>query len=96
MIELKINKDGSFKIIVALGKQDINNRDITCQDPIFNIIGQSSDHVILGINKNKIMEKALKQLEDLEVGNIISFNLNYFGLLSCITSPFVKKYYIKG
>ena len=27
--------------------------------------------------------------------NIISFNLNYFGLLSCMNSPFVKRKYIK-
>ena len=27
------------------------------------------------------------------VGDIISFNLNYFGLLSCMTSPYVKKVY---
>jgi hypothetical protein len=36
-------------------------------------------------------DKAEKDFSNYRVGGIISFNLNYFGLLSCMTSPFVRK-----
>jgi hypothetical protein len=32
----------------------------------------------------------------LEPGSVISFKLDYFGVLSCMTSTFVKKKYIEG
>ena len=95
IIETKKRKGEVNKIILALGIQVVDRRNIFCQDPILNIIGQSSDHTILGIKKNDTIKRAPNNLVNLEAGNIISFNLNYFGLLSCMTSTFVKKHYVK-
>ena len=95
IIETKKRKGEVNKIILALGIQDVDCRNIFCQDPILHIIGQSSDHTILGIKKSDTVKIGPNNLVNLEAGNIISFNLNYFGLLSCMTSPFVKKHYVK-
>jgi len=32
--------------------------------------------------------------QKLNVGDIVKFRLDYFGLLSCMTSPFVVKKYV--
>jgi predicted amino acid racemase len=50
-----------------------------------NIIGSSSDHIILEITKSII-----------NVGDKIRFKLNYSALLSAMTSPFVKKVIINN
>ncbi|GAH19852.1 unnamed protein product [marine sediment metagenome] len=50
---------------------------------------------ILGIEEDKF-RKSRDDYLNLEAGGIISFNLDYFGLLSCMTSPFIKKSYIEG
>lgn len=94
IIEVK-RKDGDvYKIILALGLQDVNSRNIHCTSPDLYIIGQSSDHTILGIKGDKFKKK-----EDfcliLKTGGTVSFNLDYFGLLSSMTSPFIKKSYIE-
>ena len=92
IIEVKKKQDEAYRIILALGIQDVDCRNIFCRDPILYIKGQSSDHTILGIKNSGRPD----DLVNFEAGNIISFNLNYFGLLSCMTSPFVKKQYIEG
>jgi len=95
IIEVK-RKDGKvYKVILALGLQDVDSKNIYCCSPGLYIIGQSSDHTILGIEEDKFM-KSRDGYSNLEAGGIISFNLDYFGLLSCMTSPFIKKSYIEG
>lgn len=95
IIEVKKRNDKIYKIILALGLQDANSKNIHCSIDYLNVVNQSSDHTILSV-----MEERLKKHGDdasnLEAGGIISFNLDYFGLLSCMTSPFVKKKYIEG
>jgi predicted amino acid racemase len=46
---------------------------------------QSSDHTVFLADRDI----------NFEVGDIISFQPDYFGLLSCMTSPFVKKLYLE-
>ncbi|MBU4483688.1 MAG: alanine racemase [Actinomycetia bacterium] len=95
IIEVK-RKDGKvYKVILALGLQDVDSKNIYCCSPGLYIIGQSSDHTILGIEEDKF-KKSMDGYLNLEAGGIISFNLDYFGLLSCMTSPFIKKSYIEG
>jgi len=95
IIEVKRRNGRVYEIILALGLQDVNSSNISCCDSDLYIIGQSSDHTILGIKKAKSRKNEDNYLK-LETGEIVSFNLNYFGLLSCMTSPFVKKRYIEG
>ena len=95
IIEVK-RKDGKvYKVILALGLQDVDSKNIYCCSPGLYIIGQSSDHTILGIKEDKF-RKSRDDYLNLEAGGIISFNLDYFGLLSCMTSSFIKKSYIEG
>jgi len=48
---------------------------------------------MLELNPKNIDNDKEKDFLYSAVGGIISFNLNYFGLLSCMTSPYVKKVY---
>jgi predicted amino acid racemase len=93
IIEVKKKEGNVYNIILALGLQDVNSKNIHCTDPDLYIIGQSSDHTILGMKKDESKRK-----EDIclipETGGTVSFNLDYYGLLSSMTSPFIKKSYI--
>jgi len=94
IIEVKKKDGGAYKIILALGLQDVSSSNIYCCNPDLYTIGQSSDHTVLGIKRSRD-KKTGNYFFDQEAGSIISFNLDYFGLLSCMTSPFVKKSYIE-
>ncbi len=89
IIEVKRKKGKPFRIILALGLQDVMLSDLMVLDNRLQPSGQSSDHTMLDIKIDSMESE--NEISDFEVGNIISFNLNYFGLLSSMTSPFVKK-----
>jgi predicted amino acid racemase len=95
IIEVKKKDSETYKVILALGLQDVSSKNIYCCSPGLYIMGQSSDHTILGIKEDR-SGKSRDDYLKLEAGGMISFNLDYFGLLSCMTSPFVKKSYIEG
>jgi predicted amino acid racemase len=67
------------RAILGIGQQDI---DIDGLIPYLDIdiLGGSSDHTILDIKDN-----------DIKVGDLIKFNINYMALLRGMVSPFVKK-----
>jgi predicted amino acid racemase len=71
------------RIIIALGRQDVLVSGLI---PISNlkILGSSSDHIILD-SKNSC----------LKIGVGVKFNLDYGSLLTAMTSPFIKKQFIK-
>ncbi|MGD9605322.1 MAG: ornithine racemase Orr [Bacilli bacterium] len=71
------------RAIVAIGKQDVFPENIHPFDPLINIIGASSDHLIVDIGKTPY-----------QVGDILSFKINYPGLLQLMTSAYVKKEYV--
>lgn len=74
------------RAILAIGRQDILINGLKPDDCSVEVIGASSDHLILDVTK----------CEDLyKVGDILSFNLSYGALLASMTSPYVKKYYEK-
>ena len=67
------------RVIIALGRQDVQVSNLKSNNKL-KMIGSSSDHIILdGENHN------------LEVGDEVSFSLDYGGLLATMTSPFVIK-----
>lgn len=70
------------RVILALGRQDVLVSGLRPNHNL-EILGSSSDHVVLDSNN-----------EDLKVGSEVKFNLDYGGLLSAMTSPFVKKEFI--
>jgi predicted amino acid racemase len=65
-----------------LGRQDILVSGLKPNNKI-EILGSSSDHIILDSENH-----------NLQVGDEVSFNLDYGCLLSAMTSPFIKKQFI--
>ena len=72
------------RAILALGKQDVSLSGIIPLDK-FEIIGASSDHMVIDV----------ENCPHIKVGDIVSFKLNYAGVLFAMTSPFVEKVYIE-
>jgi ornithine racemase len=93
IIEVKRKNNIPYRLIIAIGMQDIYMDNMYCVSPGMSIIKQSSDHTILELDSKNISSIKEKDFLNWSVGSIISFNLNYFGLLSCMTSPYVKKVY---
>ncbi|MGB3296610.1 MAG: alanine/ornithine racemase family PLP-dependent enzyme [Phormidesmis sp.] len=70
------------RAIVALGRQDVLISGLTAHDNL-EILGASSDHLILDSQNHR-----------LQVGDEVSFDLDYGGLLSAMTSPFIRKQFV--
>lgn len=70
------------RAILGIGKQDIDITSITLCDDELEILGASSDHMIIDITRSKL---------DLKVGDQIEFLLGYGGLMSASTSSYVYK-----
>jgi predicted amino acid racemase len=67
------------RIIIALGRQDSLVSGLQPNDDL-EILGASSDHIILDGKKTH-----------LQVGDEVTFGLDYGALLAAMTSPFVQK-----
>lgn len=74
------------RAIIAIGKQDTDIDSMTPLDENIDILGGSSDHIILDVTKSD---------KDYKVGDIVKFTLGYGGMLKTATSPYVEKVYIK-
>ena len=71
------------RAIIALGKQDTLISGLTC-DRTMEILGSSSDHLAIDSKKS-----------GLKVGGKVDFNLDYGSLLAAMTSPFIKKQFVR-
>lgn len=80
-----VDKGIRKRTICAIGKQDILPQNMVPDDRDIIIIGASSDHLILDITE---CHKAY------QVGSLVSFHLNYGGILSSMTSEYVSKSFI--
>ena len=72
------------RAIVAIGRQDTPPNGITPVDPGINILGASSDHMILDISDTQ---------QTYHVGDQIGFRLSYHGLLSMCNSDYIYRHY---
>lgn len=70
------------RAIVACGRQDVSIDKIIPYDEQINIIGSSSDHIILDVTHAD---------RDYLIGDIIQFKVSYGALLSLYTSEYVEK-----
>ena len=70
------------RAIIALGRQDVRISSLK-PDNSLEILGSSSDHIILDSNNR-----------NLQVGDEVKFDLDYSGILSAMTSPFIRKQFI--
>jgi len=75
------------RAILAVGKQDVDFRELKSLDKNITLLGSSSDHIIAGIWNHP---------ENYKVGDVIRFKLTYGSLLSLMTSDFVEKVYVKS
>ncbi|MCT4687238.1 ornithine racemase Orr [Vallitalea sp.] len=73
------------RAICAIGRQDVDPIHILPDDKRIEIIGSSSDHLILDVTDSN---------ENYNVGSILRFSLKYGSVLSLFTSEYVKKIYI--
>lgn len=72
----------SLRAIVDVGLLDIDHKDISALIPGIEIIGASSDMLILDLGENA---------ENLEVGDTIDFSMNYMAVLRAMNSDYVDK-----
>ena len=74
------------RAIIAIGKQDTDIDSMEPLDEKIDILGGSSDHIILDVTKSDTEYK---------VGDVVRFVLGYGGMLKTATSPYVEKAYVK-
>jgi predicted amino acid racemase len=67
------------QLILAVGRQDVDPDGLS-PPPGIEIIGSSSDHLVLDAGRHRI-----------SVGDEITFQINYSALLRAMTSPFIAK-----
>jgi predicted amino acid racemase len=76
------DKGDMLRAIIACGKQDVTYSQISPMDTRLEILGSSSDHMIIDATKAK---------DDYKVGGIMRFSISYGALLSLSNSEYVKK-----
>ena len=74
------------RAIVGIGKQDTDIGGMIPLDPKVDVLGASSDHMILDVTKSD---------KEYKVGDVVSFKLEYGAALHTATSPYVERAYIK-
>lgn len=72
------------RAIIAVGRQDVDSDNLHPIDRKIDILGASSDHLILDVTKSD---------NEYKVGDIISFKLSYSSLLRATTSGYVSRTY---
>ena len=72
------------RAILSIGRQDVRIEALTPVSEGMEILGGSSDHLLLDVTDSK---------EYIEPGSIISFRCAYSAVLSLTTSPYVEKKY---
>lgn len=73
------------RAIVALGKQDCRIEGLRPLDESIEILGASSDHMIIDVTGR----------HEIKVGDIMEFGMNYGAMLSLMTSEYVEKMVLK-
>ncbi|MCL2406559.1 MAG: alanine/ornithine racemase family PLP-dependent enzyme [Defluviitaleaceae bacterium] len=74
-----------LRAIVAAGRQDVDVSKITPLDADVEILGQSSDHMILNLTNCA---------KNYKIGDIVSFGISYGSLLSLSTSEYINKIWL--
>jgi predicted amino acid racemase len=80
-----IDKGNMARAICAIGVQDVRMDGLVPFDDNMEVLGCSSDHMIVDVTKSE---------HNYKVGETIQFKLKYGGILSVMTSEYVKKVYI--
>lgn len=73
------------RAILAIGRQDIDTDSLIPLDEKIEILGASSDHMILDVTNSD---------KNYKLGDIISFKLGYSATLKAFTSKYVNREYV--
>ena len=76
------NKGIRKRAILALGRQDVPLEGLIPEDNNIEILGASSDHLILDVNDSN---------DNFYLGKKLAFKINYIGMLSLTTSEYIEK-----
>jgi len=77
-------KGSRNQALLNIGRQDIQETGLSPKDVNLEILGATSDYLVVDLKSN----------ESFKIGEKIQFNLNYEALLRAMTSPYVSKVYI--
>ena len=72
----------SYRAILDIGLLDVDPKYLIAEDMEFDILGASSDMLILDLGKNP---------ENYKVGDLIKFRLKYMGALAILNSSYIEK-----
>jgi len=81
-INQKLYGKSSFRAILDIGLLDVDPKYLIPEDGEFEILGASSDMLILNLGTNP---------KEYKVGDLIKFNLKYMGALGILNSSYVDK-----
>jgi len=76
------NKGIRKRAILALGRQDVPLEGLIPEDNNIEILGASSDHLILDVTDSN---------DNFYIGKKLAFKINYIGMLSLTTSEYIEK-----
>ncbi len=76
------DKGQMVRAILAIGRQDVNPSGLTPHDERIEVIGASSDHLIMDFTRAN---------QDYKVGDVVKFNVEYGALLNLWTSHYIHK-----
>ena len=75
------------RAILALGKQDCDIETMRPMDHGIELLGASSDHMVLDITDSA---------QSYRIGDPVTFELGYFSLMRAFTSGYVEKRFLEG
>ncbi|WP_251862395.1 ornithine racemase Orr [Clostridium sp. Marseille-Q2269] len=70
------------RAICAIGRQDVSPDNIIPLDKKIEVLGASSDHLLLDVTNSS---------KDYKIGDKVEFNISYGGCLSLMTSEYIHK-----
>lgn len=80
-----VDKGMMRRAIISVGRQDVRIDGLTPRDKNTEILGGSSDHLLLDVTHSQ---------KNYKVGDIVEFHVDYGALLSLMTSEYVNKYIV--
>ncbi len=75
----------TLRAIAAIGRQDVDHTQLRPHDPNIQVLGASSDHLIMDINACTT---------PYQVGDVVTFRMGYSAILRTCTSPYVEKVFL--
>lgn len=72
----------SYRAIIQLGLLDVDDSNIWCNDNNVEFVGASSDMIVMDLKDNP---------KNYKVGDELTFNIDYMGLLKLMNSRYIEK-----